>query len=75
LVKKSKESNSEETRQSIGNKDMGKFVSLAMVHKIPQNKSDDNPLISKLNNEHVKLVRYFRYELYLKNEEECLDMV
>jgi hypothetical protein len=37
---------------------------LALVHKILRNRSDNNPLILKLNNEHVKQSKDFRYELY-----------
>jgi hypothetical protein len=35
------------------------LFSLAMVHKIPRNNSDHNPLVIKLNNEHVKSIRIF----------------
>jgi hypothetical protein len=46
-----------------------------MVHKIPRNNLDHNPLIIKLNNEHVRPQKEFRYELYWKKEEEFLDRV
>jgi hypothetical protein len=37
---------------------------LAMVHKIRRNNSNHNPLILKLNNDHVEPIKYFRYELF-----------
>jgi hypothetical protein len=56
-------------------KEWENLFSLALVHKIPRNSSDHNPLILKLNNEHVKHSKDFRYELYWKNKENLLERV
>jgi hypothetical protein len=46
-----------------------------MVHKIPINNLDHNRLIMKLNNEHVKTTKEFRYELFWKKEDDFLERV
>jgi hypothetical protein len=48
---------------------------LAVVHKIRRNYSHHNPLILKLNNDHVEPIKNFRYELFWKNEEDFLERV
>jgi hypothetical protein len=48
---------------------------LAMVHKIPRNKSNHSTMIIKLNNDNVKPTKDFRSELLWKNEDDILDRV